>query len=79
MEEQNKNKPRKFRKGNIIINEWTNEKDDKVFTSYTLQKIYKDKDQNWKSTDSFNKQDLSMLKDGLQEFFGLVKPLRLEE
>ena len=76
---EEKNKPRKFRKGNIVINEWTNKKDDREFITYSIQKIYKNADGEWASTSVFNKADISSIRDAVSEYFSLVKPLRLEE
>lgn len=59
---EKKQKPRKIRLGNIVINIWTNETDKgREYKTFTLEKIYKNNEDEWKSTQSFNLQDLLTL------------------
>lgn len=63
MSDDKKNQPeKKFRIGNMTATIWknTNQKDGKEIAFYTvsLQRSYKDKDNNWKNTDSMRNNDI---------------------
>lgn len=71
---------KKFRAGNVTASVWKKDvvKDKKTFTFYTttIERSYKDKDEEWKTTSSFEKDDLQkvMLVSRLaQEFLYLAE------
>lgn len=67
-----KNKPVATKKlGLVIASIWKNEgKDGKAFHSVTVEKIYKPKDgDQWKSTSSFNRDDLPMLVEAVNDAY----------
>lgn len=66
------NQPKsKTRAGKVSITEWENirnkgKKDEFVSSSYSVDKNYKDKNDEWKTTNSYSYQELTDLADAIQ-------------
>jgi len=57
--EKGKNLPeKKFRAGAITVTVWRNETEKGSYSSVQLERSYKDKDNNWKKTNSMRLNDL---------------------
>ncbi len=61
MSEEKQKPARRIRLMNIEAAEWVRTYNDKPIKSYTFQKSYKDKDDNWQHTSSFGIGDLPIL------------------
>ena len=66
-EKQENNKPvKKFRSGAIVASVWLNtfKKDDQVFETHTVtvERNYKDKQDEWQSTNSYRQNDIPRVK-----------------
>lgn len=53
------NKPRSFNLGNVKLTKWTN---NESLYSYTFEKSYKDAEDKWQTSKSFNRDELLKLK-----------------
>ncbi len=54
----NQQPERKFKAGAISATIWKNSSEKGEYSSIQLDRVYKDKDNNWKRTNSFNENDL---------------------
>jgi len=52
---------KKWRAGVITLSMWENKFEDKIINSFTMQKSYKDKNDEWQNKGSFNLYDLPKL------------------
>lgn len=82
MDKESKKPEMVLRVNDVKVVVWSNEitKDGKeeVRKSFILEKIYKDKDDNWKSTSSFNLQDIDKLIYVLNSFKSKVFPVHVD-
>lgn len=61
---------KQFRVGTVSLAVWENEYDGNVVQSYTLSKSYKDKDGNWKNSNSLKSSELIFAITALQLALG---------
>lgn len=74
------NKPISYTKGNLKINQWSNEdKEGKNHLSYTTEKFYKDKEGKWTTSNSFSKNELINLALLILEFNALENPVVVKQ
>ena len=78
---ENKNKPiKKIRYGAAVASIWENQgKDGKTFPSVTIERIYKDDADSWKSTGSLSRSDLANAVKALDEAHTFLTRERDEE
>ncbi len=66
-----------LRIGTISLSAWENQgEENKVFHTFTFQRSYKDKDENWKQTQQLRLEDLPKLKILMEEMY---KQISLKE
>ena len=56
------NKPiKKYRSGGVVLSVWENETLDRTYFNMTFQRVYKDTDDNWRTTNNFKPNDLPII------------------
>jgi hypothetical protein len=80
IKKDSKARPTEYSIGNVKVLEWTNTiGDGDIIKSYTCEKFYKDKNGQWKSTNSFNFSELQMLENLIRRVKDEKLPLRTNE
>ena len=60
---ENKMPVKKFRANGVVLSVWENEGSKGPFHTFTMQRVYKDSEGNWKTSTTLRNSDLPVLAD----------------
>lgn len=66
---ENKKPIKNYKAGTLTLSMWENESENGKLTSFTIQRSYKDKEDNWQHTSNLRTQDLPKLQILIQKAY----------